>query len=190
MTAQAQLTIAHHWDGRPLDADETVCLLLRLRRTHLAIAVEAPFHGDPPPSGAPGPTARLWEHEVVELFIAGPDDGAGGVRYTEVELSPHGHHLVLQLAGVRRAAAERLPLRFRRFHRGGRWRGLALLDRELLPPRPWRAAAFALHGPATSRRFLASLPLPGAAPDFHQPARFPLLGLGEAPVAGGARGRR
>ena len=134
--------------------------------------MSAPFHDDPPPLGEPGPTDRLWEHEVVELFVAGRDD-----RYTEVELSPWGHHLVLRLHGVRRVIDTQLPLAFRVRRCGARWIGVARLDRELLPPPPWRANAYAIHGEGSDRRFLSATPLPGEQPDFHQPDRFPALPL-------------
>ncbi len=145
---------------------------LRLSDRDLRIVVSAPFHHDPPPPGEPGPTDRLWEHEVVELFVAGRDD-----RYTEVELSPWGHHLVLRLQGIRHVVDAQLPLAFRARQCGARWIGAARLDRELFPPPPWRANAYAIHGEGAARRFLAATPLPGEQPDFHQPERFPNLPL-------------
>lgn len=99
------------------------------------------------------------------------------MEYLEVELSPHGHHLVLRLAGVRRVVAAGLELDYRAAVDGDRWRGEARLPRSWLPPTPHRAAAFAVHGTGGRRRHLSSLPLPGDAPDFHQPHRFPPLDL-------------
>lgn len=166
-----RLDIAHAWEGTPLAAVDHAQLLLRLGPRHLLVAVDAPFHGDPPPPGLPGPTEGLWEYEVVELFLA----SVGDTAYAEVELSPHGHHLVLRLAGVRQRVAAGLPLAFRTRRAGRRWQGVARLDRRHLPPPPWRGNAFAIHGPASDRRHLAASPLPGVRPDFHQPDRFPLL---------------
>jgi hypothetical protein len=137
----------------------------------LRLAVDAPFHGDPPPPGPAGTTPRLWEHEVVELFVAGPG-GDEDVEYLEVELSPHGHHLVLRLRGVRQVVEEGLPLDFRAVIEGRRWRGEARIPRAWLPPRPHRAAAFAMHGTCAARRHLSSVILPGDRPNFHQPRRF------------------
>ena len=171
-----ELIVASTWDGEPIGAGEQVRVRLRLTAHELRIAVSAPFHGDPPPRGEPRSTPRLWEHEVVELFVA--SEAAGdAVPYTEVELSPWGHHLVLRLHGIRRVVAAGLPLTFRTRRRGGRWLGFAHLDRELLPPPPWRANAFAIHGDGDARRYLAATPLPGERPDFHQPARFPALAI-------------
>jgi hypothetical protein len=171
-----ELTIASTWDGEPIGAGEQVRVRLRLTARELCIAVSAPFHGDAPPRGEPRSTPRLWEHEVVEVFIAG-EAADGAIPYTEVELSPWGHHLVLRLCGIRRVVAAGLPLAFRTRRRGGRWLGFARLDRDLLPRPPWRVTAFAIHGAGKARRYLAATPLPGERPDFHQPARFPPLAI-------------
>jgi len=177
------LAIDRTWDGRPLAEAERGTVRLELAGETLLVRVDAPFHGDPPPPGPPGPTPSLWEHEVVELFVAGPgaDDA---VPYLEVELSPHGHHLALRLAGVRRIVEEGLPLDLRAAIETRRWRAEARVPRAWLPPPPWRAAAFAVHGAGPGRRHLASVPLPGPRPDFHQPGRFPPLRLEGGPGPG------
>lgn len=143
----------------------------------LRIEVDGPYHGDPPPPGPPGPTERLWEHEVVELFVVGHAGTDGAVPYTEIELSPHGHHLVLRLLGVRQVVARELPLDFEATIEGARWRGLARLDRAFLPPGPHRVNAFALHGQGAHRRYLAWTPVGGREPDFHRIERFPSFTL-------------
>lgn len=172
----AELQVDRTWSGEPLLRERPADLCLAAAGDHLRIAVDAPFHNDPPPPGLPGPTPGLWEHEVVELFVTGP--GADReVEYLEIELSPHGHHLVLRLRGVRRVVEEGLPLDFRAAIGGRRWRGEALIPRAWLPPPPHRAAAFALHGTGARRRYLSSVSLPGDHPDFHQPHRFPRLDL-------------
>lgn len=169
----AQLRIANTWNGSPLAAPDHVVLDLGLSSAgDLLVAVDAPFHGDPAPPGPPGPTPRLWEHEVVELFLLGPGPG-----YLEVELGPHGHHLVLQLEGVRRVARDALAIAWTPLLHAGRFTGVAQVPAALLPPRPWRANATAIHGPATARRYASAVPLPGALPDFHQPDLFAPLGL-------------
>jgi len=164
------------WSGQPLAPEHHAELRLAAAGDELLLTVDAPFYGDPPPPGPPGPTKGLWEHEVVELFVAGPGTDEA-VEYLEVELSPHGHHLALRLAGVRRVVESGLPLEFRAAIEGSRWRGSALLPRAWLPPPPHRAAAFALHDEGGARRYLASVTLPGDRPDFHQPHRFPPIDL-------------
>ena len=177
MRSRHRLLIAHDWQGNPLPPSQHVLLALRLTPRALLVAVDAPYHGDPPPPGPPGSTPRLWEHEVVELFLAGAGE-AGIVPYTELELAPCGHYLVLQLLGVRHTVAEGMPVRSRCRIEGKRWRGLVRLPRRLLPPPPWRVNAFAMHGSGRSRRYLAAAPMPGTRPDFHQPHRFPDISLG------------
>jgi len=170
------LEVGYTWDGTPVGEGETVHLGLRSEGEHLVLAVVAPFHGDPPPPGPPGSTPELWEHEVVELFLAGAGTAAS-VPYLEVELSPHGHHQVLRFAGVRRSIAADLPLDYSARIEAGRWWGQALLPLAWLPPGPLRAHACALHGRGPARRYLVATPMPGPAPDFHQPDLFMPLGI-------------
>ena len=177
MPAPLQLAIALTWDGRPAEGP-TPRLSLRAAPDGLELEVDAPFHGDLPPPGAPGPTPRLWEHEVVELFI----QGAQGGPYTEVELGPHGHHLVLRLGAVRQVRDQLHPIAFTAEITGDRWTGRARLPRALLPPGPWRGNATAIHGPPEGRVYQTWAPLPGPQPDFHQPARFRPLPVDPAPA--------
>lgn len=165
------IDVSHTWDGRPL-ARPAARLVVKPGPVHWIVQVEADYHGDPPPDGPPGPTSGLWEHEVVELFLV------DGERYTEIELGPHGHHLVLQLHGVRRVVCDRLPLDYQASIDGARWRGLARIDAALLPlraetDRPATFNAYAIHGRGADRRYLAACPVPGDAPDFHRLTAFP-----------------
>ena len=166
------LTIDQTWDGQPVGLEERVQVWLRGEADRLVITVDAPLHGDPPPAGPPGPTWALWEHEVVELFVLGADD-----HYTEVEIGPWGHHLVLRLQGRRAVVERELPLWLKVEPAGGRWRAEARLERSLLPPGPHRVNAYAIHGAGSARRHLAWRPVPGEAPDFHALERFEAVQL-------------
>ena len=161
------LEISQTWDGKPTAKADTIRLKLGVSGTDLTIDVDAPFYDDPRPSGPPGPTDGLWNYEVVEIFIAGV-----GPEYLEIELGPHGHHLVLQLADIRTPQATLLPIEFEAEVQGSRWRGHAKVPHRLLPTGPHRLNATAIHGPATARHYLSVCPLPGPSADFHQPEQF------------------
>jgi hypothetical protein len=168
------LCIDKTWNGGAIGADERVQLELGLADDSLRVLVDAPFHGDSPPPMPPGSTPGLWNHEVVELFVA--SSAAGGVvHYLELELGPFGHHLALSFRGVRCQIAlhDELPLRVERAQ--GRWRGEAELPLSWLPKSPWRANAYAIHGSGADRRYLAWQPVPGEKPDFHRPEVFQAL---------------
>jgi hypothetical protein len=60
------LTIGRDWSGAVLPREQRAELRLSWEDDALRVDVDAPFAGDPPPPGPPGPTDRLWEHEVVE----------------------------------------------------------------------------------------------------------------------------
>lgn len=163
MSATVTLVVAHTWDGEPIPEAERATARLTVDVDGLLIDIDAPWHGDPLPPALPGPTPGLWNFEVVEVFVLGPGD-----RYTEVEIGPLGHHLVLRLEGRRNPVAEGLPLSVSVSREGPRWRARARLDAEHLPPRPWRINAFAIHGAGAARRYLAAHPAPGPQPDFHR----------------------
>lgn len=157
------------WDGRRASSGEAVTVTLQSTHNGLVIHVDAPHHNDPIPDSPPGPVDGLWEYEVVEVFVAGPGEP---VPYTEIEIGPHGHHLVLTLRGVRQATHRCVPLSVELSGDASRWRARALVDEEWLPPRPWRVNVTAIHGVGAERRYLSSVPLAGEAPDFHQPDAF------------------
>mgnify|MGYP001564523490 CR=1 FL=1 len=166
-----QLTVCTLWDGTAADKSESVTMRLELRREELVVEVEAPYHGDPAPPGlpGPGPTDALWEHEVVELMLLGDDE-----RYLEVELSPHGHYLALQLQGPRRTVHSGLHLGVRSAIQGHRWRGRAEIPGCWLPSGLSRLNAFAMHGVGPARRYLCwrAASTPGPRPDFHRLEAF------------------
>ena len=167
-TPTRMLRICRRWNGTPIEPADQISVAWTEQGSIIELQVAAPFYGDPPAPNAPiGPTDRLWEHEVVEVFIAGPDS-----RYTEIELAPSGHHLVLQLDGVRQPIAARIPIEFHAAVEGNRWLGVARIPRTVMPPKPWRVNATAIHGSHDRREYLSMHALPGTEPDFHQPDLF------------------
>ena len=165
------IRIEHSWDGTPVPSAHWIDLQIAFSDLAIEVHIDAPFYGDPPePLSAVGPTDKLWEHEVVEVFLLGQDG-----RYTEIELAPSGHHLVLQLHGVRNVVATRLPIEFSAVKTEKRWTGKAVIPVALIPDGPLYGNATAIHGSGVDRSYLSWVPLDGPEPDFHQPDRFRLL---------------
>ena len=163
------LPIERYWDGAPCPHAHLLGQVeLAARDAGLEIVASLPHQPVPRipavPSGAR--VAELWEYDVVECFLV----GAGG-RYLEVELGAGGHFLVLSFSAPRVRSdsheALRPALDFASDRAG--WRARILLDRAIVPPGIAALNAFVIAGGA----HLAYGSLPGPAPDFHQPARFP-----------------
>ena len=163
------LPIERYWDGAPCPhAHLHGRVELAVLPDGLEITASLPHQPTPRIPEAPRGTrvADLWEYDVVECFLA----GAGG-RYLEVELGAGGHFLVLSFSAPRVRGdsheALRPALDFASDERG--WRSRILIERALVPPGLAALNAFVIAGGA----HLAYAALPGAAPDFHQPPRFP-----------------
>ncbi len=188
MATGTSLTIDRLWNGAEATERESCSVALRWVPGGLGIEVDAPFHGDPAPPARPGPCDRLWEFEVVEIFLAGASLDGAPRPYTEVELSPHGHYLVLRLLGVRNAIDLALPLAFGADVQGARWRGRAVVPFAYLPEGELSGNAYSIHGVGPRRRYLAAHEVPGERPDFHQPERFRPLALGPREAGAERRG--
>lgn len=135
------------------------------------VTVDAPFYGqDARPEGH-GRHPRLWEHEVVEVFLAeGRDEDS---PYVEIEMGPFGHWLVLGFTGYRRQVPlGEVVLGNDTTIDGDRWRGHLKLE-----PSWWRGIlerarfgnAFAIHQRHGVRRFCAAFDSGHTGPpDFHR----------------------
>ncbi|XP_037352251.1 UPF0462 protein C4orf33 homolog isoform X2 [Talpa occidentalis] len=177
--------IEHTWDGVPV-THEPVCVRLSPQDEGVTLEVCAPFFNDPPgPAGEPGqPFSQLWDYEVVEAFFLNERTE----QYLEVELCPHGQHLVLLLSG-RRQVWKGLALAFSAARGERRWEGRAHVPWSYFPAGVSSFNAYAIHGCGGERRYEALYPVPppelrpGQQPDFHrleyfQPFSFNTL-LGE-----------
>ena len=151
------------WWGQPLAEREVVELWLRPGAGGLQGRFEAPWTGDPPPSGPAGPCPGLWNFEVVELFLLGTDQ-----RYLEVEMGPHGHHLLLELHGRRNVVRQGMSMRYEARLEGDRWAGQFEIPVSLLPRGLQGYNAYAIRGVGETRRYCAAHPLGGERPDFHR----------------------
>jgi len=136
--------------------------------TPFVVRIDAPFYRDPAPATRAGVCDRLWDYEVCEIFLVGADN-----RYLELEFGPHGHYLALLLEGPRKVLSRDNRLEYHAERHGGRWKGYAVVPRNLIPDPIHRLNLFAIHGTGADRRYLAWSALPGSQPDFHQPERFP-----------------
>lgn len=158
--------VAWTWGGGELSAEDAARVSLRIEGTQAVFAVDARYHGDPRPSDPAGPLWGLWDHEVVELFVA-----HSPTRYVELELGPHGHWITLAFAGVREAIGCPLVTHSWTSVEAGRWRGELHVSADL-----FRGAssfnACSIHGVGAQRVYASSTPLPGVQPDFHQPDHF------------------
>jgi hypothetical protein len=170
------IEITRRWDGTRLPEHEHARVHIVREQDELRIDVDAPFYADSAPAHAAGSTDRLWEHEVVELFLADANE-----RYLEVELGPLGHYLVLELSGVRKATRVGLPIEYtseiivqpsaaNTFT--GRFAGHARLPASYLPQGVCRTNAYAIHGAGPARCYHAHASLPQLAPDFHRLETF------------------
>ncbi|KAM8765736.1 UPF0462 protein C4orf33 homolog isoform 1-T2 [Rhynchonycteris naso] len=163
--------IEHTWDGVPVK-HEPVCVRLDPGGGGVLLKVSAPLFNDPPaPLGEPGePFHQLWDYEVVEAFFL--NDKAE--QYLEVELCPHGQHLVLLLSGRRNVWKQELALSFQVFRGETKWEGRAYLPWSYFPPNVTKLNLFAIHGSKDKRSYEALYPVPqrelqpGQKPDFHR----------------------
>lgn len=165
------LRIQSTWDAQPLPPHEHITVLAWDDPKQVHFVWQAPFYNDPPPPHPIGPTPRLWEHEVVEIFVAGPQT-AEGWPYLEMEFGPHGHHLLLQLSAIRTIQTQELPCNYAFDIQNNRWLGYARILRTDFPSQPWTWNAYAIHNSPPKRRYLSAFPAPSPQPDFHQPACF------------------
>lgn len=171
-----RLSVETTWDGLPCLPSEAAEVRFALGEGRLEVSVTARFHRDPAPCSPPGRLDRLWEHEVVELFLV-----ADGDRYLELEFGPHGNYLALTFSGPRRLVRADLPLEYASAVDNDRFRARASLAARHVPRPIVRCNAFSIHGVGEHRRYLAASPLPGKVADFHRIHDYPSERLWRAP---------
>ncbi|XP_036439561.1 UPF0462 protein C4orf33 homolog [Colossoma macropomum] len=166
-----EFSIQHVWNSDPVD-HQPVKIRFSPGDGGLRMEVCAPFFDDPPaPAGPPGqPFPGLWDYEVVESFFL----NSSSEKYLEVEVCPHGQHLVLLLNGKHNAFMQQLPLSFSAVVTGNRWKGEALIPWNYFPPGVDKMNSYAIHGSGSGRSYEALYPVPpedlqpGQGPDFHR----------------------
>lgn len=164
----SRIVINATWNGEQLPTAQHVFLTYdESDPKDLLLEIDAPYHGDAPPECPAGSTWALWEHEVVELFLVSPSG-----PYLELEFGPHGHYLALWLEAPRQISKKHLQLNYTARIEGERWFGRARIPKHIVPTEIDRWNAFSISGPSSERQYLSWDPLPGEAPDFHQPHTF------------------
>ena len=182
------------WNGRKPPRGHGGGARIGLRQQRLELSWNLRTLASPRrPEGPAGFTERLWEWDVVELFLMSEGEAASEApRYVEIELGAGGHWLALAFKGRRnlvRSLEDLAPLVISDVQ-PGTWRGQAEISMPLLEehagPPPWRGlVAAVLPGPqvegGTHERLHLCWPsVPGMRPDFHQPSAWGALKLGRA----------
>lgn len=161
------VAITKTWNGSNID-HRPVRLVFAQATGGIEIRVKAPFFNDPGnPGGQPGePFNGLWDYEVVEAFFLNDKN-----QYLEIELCPHGQHLVLLLKGYRDMFASQLPLNFTSSINNGNWTGCAFVPASYFPPKVTKFNAYAIHGSGAGRVYETLYPASAKKhiePDFHR----------------------
>ncbi|XP_020637196.3 UPF0462 protein C4orf33 homolog [Pogona vitticeps] len=175
-----EFKIENTWNNFPVSHDP-VMIKLTPENAGILMEVNAPFFNDPPaPPGEPGrPFNGLWDYEVVEAFFLNDQTQ----QYLEVELCPHGQHLVLLLSGRRKVCKQELPLMFEVSRTHAKWTGKAHLPWNYFPPSIDKFNAFAIHGSGVDRTYEALYPVDHnkigeeQKPDFHRLEYFKSFNL-------------
>ncbi|XP_059821220.1 UPF0462 protein C4orf33 homolog isoform X3 [Hypanus sabinus] len=168
---EMEFTITKTWDSSPV-SHKGIALSLKPDDEGILMVVDAPFFNDPPsPAGPRGKSYdHLWDYEVVEAFFL----NSCKELYLEVELCPHGQHLVLLLAGKRKAWKKELDLKYDSTIHDQNWEGKALIPWSYFPDGVNKFNAYAIHGSGDKRVYEALYPIPkeqvneGQQPNFHR----------------------
>lgn len=163
-------TINHFWDGT-LCPDERLHAEIWVTKVAkgLRIRVMAPELENQkiPDAARESRVDELWNYDVVELFFVGKDG-----KYLEVELGAGGHYLILGFKGVRELENDYkefvTDIRYSQSV-PGTWQSGITIPWEMLPKELASFNAFAI----ADGKFLAMNAVPGAEPNFHQPATYP-----------------
>jgi len=169
-------TINRTWDSRIPDDNAEIHLKISKNFVDgenlggLIISVDAPYYNDPQvPKEIPvGSLNRLWDYEVVEVFLLSESEN----KYLEVELSPTGHYLLLELDGQQNILQNELPLaNFTPTISDNRWKGTAFIPAEYTPANLNKFNAYAIHRSNPNRVYMSLFPTPEEEhehPNFHR----------------------
>lgn len=169
-----EFKIRNTWNGQCIDHPPASISLSPALNGDVTLKVFAHFFNSPPkpPNAVAGqPYPELWNYEVAEAFFLNDNN-----QYVEVELSPHGVHLVLLLNGVRNAVKELLPMTYNATISADNWWGEATIPRAYFPPGVTKFNAYAIFNEGEARQYEALYPFNNAGPkdqpDFHRLETF------------------
>ncbi|XP_029203950.2 uncharacterized protein LOC114968006 [Acropora millepora] len=162
-------SITTDWKGAPIDHAPIEFQISALDSSYVRIHVTGPFFDNPgpPPCKAGSACSGLWDYEVAEVFFLGKKE-----KYLEIELSPHGQHLLLLLSGVRKKFMDKVPIEYTATIDRARktWTGTAKIPIDYFPPDVSKINAYAIHGSGANRRYESLYPASSEVsnPDFHR----------------------
>jgi len=161
--------IKTEWNGKQINHAPIKFQISAQDSRVVLISVSGPFFDDPgpPPCAVGSACDGLWDYEVAEVFFLGKKE-----KYLEIELSPHGQHLLLMLNGIRKPFKDKLPIEYTATidRASGSWTGTAKIPIDYFPPGVHKINAYAIHGSGITRRHESLYPAPANAknPDFHR----------------------
>ena len=172
---------AHDWRGRPLTGTQSTRVQLMHADGALHLRFSSRYNALSTFDREPSSTEiwPLWQCDVVEVFLQAPQD-AGSDRYREVEVSPNGLVMDLEVrgAGRRRFVGEsRARTAVDAVHRIWTAELVVPMPRGRQPLDGWRINLFRIEGNKETRQFSAWNPTGSEKPNFHVPASFGQLRL-------------
>ncbi|KAK5974041.1 hypothetical protein GCK32_002123 [Trichostrongylus colubriformis] len=169
MTSGMTLLINSTWDSLPIEHPISISLQWKDSEKAIQVKFEKHFYNDPSgPNHTAGATPKLYDYEVLEIFIANSND-----QYVEIELGPHQQWLCLLLDGQRNSFNEGEYLQLSVWNRidGDKWIGEADIPLAYLPANVSRINAYEIHNENGTRVYEAMNPTPYGkfkGPDFHR----------------------
>lgn len=170
MSSTYSTRIKTTWNNESIAAEQFISISMHYSGEDLIILVHAPFYNDPvlPDwSKKPGTFDKLYEYEVVELFLLNSQNE----HYLEIELAPRGQYLLLELNGYRNVT--RTPISLKSYdvkiQHDKHWSGRAIVSHDDLPYGIDKFNAYAIHGSGSNRTYLSLFPAPHNNPNYSEP---------------------
>ena len=192
------LAITNDWRGNIIENSSIrISLSIKNEINSLIVHIKAPYYGFNEAESTnkylpKGRLERLWEYEVVELFISHSDtSNLSSTPYTELIVGPHGHYLLLKHTGqgdwsecIDTYTLNEVSITLDEV--SNTWSADVTITLNLLPSPlsvsakgdesrsegipcyKWAFNVFAIHGNEPNRTYMSYQALPGDYPNFHQ----------------------